>query len=50
MDVFSWMTTISGLAVVGMIEIGIVNGGLSEAQRPGRLVYRIVSSVSFGID
>jgi len=41
---FSWIITISGLAVVRMIEVGIVTGGLSEAQRPGMSVYKVASS------
>ena len=41
---FSWMITVLGLAVFGTIEVGTVNEGLSEAQRPGRSVYTISSS------
>ena len=31
-----WMTTTPGLAVVVVIEVGMVAGGFSEALRPGR--------------
>ena len=37
-----WMTTTSGLAVVVVIEVGMVVGGFSEALRPGRSAYRVV--------
>ena len=41
---FPWMMFMSGLAVVGTNDTGMVKGWLSEALMPVRSAYRVASS------
>ena len=45
----SWMTTVSGLAVVAVTMMEMVLAGFSEALRPGRSAYNVLPPGRFDL-